>query len=238
MRNLVVASVSALSLATAAQAADPPWPPAPAPRPLVLEAASGWYLRGDLGYRATTINAASTSTGAPGPVDNRVDSHFWGGVGVGFKADQARVDLTADFGAETGYGGSLGATTASAQIQTLTVLANAYYDIGTWWRVTPYIGAGAGVAQVRVSDYQSAVIPPLSTPGSFERFNLAWALMVGANYQFTPRLSVDAGYRFLDQGAAKTVTSAAGNLTLTQLQSHEFRIGVRWMYDAPWAYIR
>jgi opacity protein-like surface antigen len=232
----VTACVGAAACAATVHAADMPgsWPP---PTP-VMDEVSGWYLRGDIGYRGTTIRDAATAIGFPVPIDNHLDGSYWGGLGVGIKWGKLRTDLTADYGAEMDYSGANGAATASARIQTITSLANIYYDIGTWWGITPYIGAGAGFAYVRTSDYQSATIPPLSNAESFERYNFSWAVMAGESYQVTPSLSVDAGYRFIDQGDAKTATTASGDLTLHALQSHEFRIGLRWMYDNPSAYIR
>ena len=32
-------------------------------------------------------------------------------------------------------------------------LANAYVDLGTWWCVTPFVGAGVGVAHIRSPDF-------------------------------------------------------------------------------------
>jgi opacity protein-like surface antigen len=236
LRTLIVASAGAVSFIAAAGAADMPgYPPvrtvAPAP-------VSGWYVRADFGYRSTSIKSAVSAAGFPELTDNQLDGSFWGGVGFGFKWGQLRTDITADYGSEADYTGRGGLNSATARIQTATGLANLYYDIGSWWRVTPYIGAGAGVAYTTVSQYQSATIPPLSNVGNLSTYNFAWALMAGANYQFTPRMSVDLGYRFLDQGDARTGSGAFGELTLKKLQSHELRIGLRWMYDAPGAYIR
>ncbi len=32
-------------------------------------------------------------------------------------------------------------------------LANAYLDLGTWWCITPFIGAGVGVANLTIANY-------------------------------------------------------------------------------------
>lgn len=241
LRALVAATVGALAFTATARAADPPqWTPPPdiqrAVTPVALS--PSWYLRADFGYRIHTINGASTAIGFPAPIDNQLGNSFAGGVGAGFKWRQLRTDLTVDYGADATYTGTGGGADASAKIRTITGLANFYYDIGTWWGFTPYIGAGAGVAHVRMFDYQSATTPPLSNVAGFGRYNIAWALMAGVDYQFLPNLSVDFGYRFLDQGAAQTATDASGNLTLDKLQSHEFRVGLRWMYDSPSSYAR
>ena len=35
----------------------------------------------------------------------------------------------------------------------MAVLANGYADLGTWWCVTPFIGAGVGMARVTIANY-------------------------------------------------------------------------------------
>ena len=233
-KTLVVAMVGALAFVANASAADmPQWRPVEVVPVMDL---AGWYLRADLGYRGTLIQRAESPAALPSPVTNDLDGQFWGGVGAGFKWHQIRTDLTLDATTPATYTGSGGGAAANAHIQTFTSLANAYYDIGTWRRVTPYIGAGIGLAHVRVSDYQSLTTPPLSTVDTVGRTNMAWALMAGLNYQAWRNLSVDVGYRFLDQGDAVTGTDASGTLVMKDLQSHEVRIGLRWMYSAPWAY--
>ena len=195
---------------------------------------SGWYLRGDLGYRSTWINNV-TAVGFAAPTDSKFDGTYWVGLGGRLQWNQVRADLTADYGAATNYTGTSAVGSATARVQTVTGLANFYYDVGTWWGVTPYVGAGAGMAYVRMSDFHSTT-PPMSVDESFGRYNFAWALMAGASYQFMPNLSVDLGYRFLNQGNATTAASPSGSLTLIKLQSHELRVGVRWMYDSASAY--
>jgi opacity protein-like surface antigen len=239
---LVIAAAGAIASAATARAADPPqkWAPPSVIRTVTPSeaAATGWYLRADAGYRWSMLESATTTTGFPAPTDNRLNNAIAAGVGAGFKWRNLRTDLTADYSFKTTYTGSGGGAAATARIDTATLLGNVYYDIGTWWGLTPYFGAGAGAAVLRVSDWQSVTTPPLSNVDSYNRFNFAWALMAGTSYQLTRNLSVDAGYRFLSQGDAKTAPGAFGGTTLNRLQSHEARIGLRWMYDAPWAYTR
>ena len=33
-------------------------------------------------------------------------------------------------------------------------MANAYVDLGTWWCVTPYVGAGIGMANIKISGFR------------------------------------------------------------------------------------
>ena len=33
-------------------------------------------------------------------------------------------------------------------------MANAYVDLGTWWCLTPYVGAGVGMANIKISGFR------------------------------------------------------------------------------------
>jgi opacity protein-like surface antigen len=238
LKAFATAAIGALAAIASAHAADlPVGPPvvprwvAPLPQPFT------WYLRADLGFRANTIHDVGTSVGFLPLTDNKMDGSVMGGFGAGFKWRQLRTDLTVDAAPEATFTGSGLATAATAKVQSFTGLANVYYDFGTWWSVTPYIGVGAGAARLSVSGYRSASNPPFAVSDN-QVNNFAWAMMAGANYQILPNLGVDVGYRYLDQGDARTAADAFGHLTLKNLRSHELRLGVRWSYAAPYAFTR
>ena len=116
-----------------------------------------------------------------------------------------------------------------ASVSAFSVLLNGYLDLGTWYGATPYIGAGAGVAQVRVSDYTSLVAPAVAG-GSNSQWNFAWAVMAGLGYAISPNMVMDVGYRYISFGDA-TTADAAGAAVLKDLAAHEVRVGVRWSFD-------
>jgi opacity protein-like surface antigen len=229
---LVVALAGFAACGLGAHAADMPGryrPPAPASEPLAPTA--GWYLRGDIGYRWHQAARADVASGFPTPGVNDLQGGFWGGIGAGFKRGPLRIDVTVDHGAAVGYRGTaLTAGDVRASVRATTVLANAYYDIGTWAGFTPYIGAGIGPAYVRLSDYQSAVTPPLTPVPAFARWNVAWGVMGGLSYQITPALAVDGGYRYLELGTIESASDPTGRFSLMGVAAHEFRIGLRWTY--------
>jgi opacity protein-like surface antigen len=232
----VTAAVGALASVASARAADLPRQVAPVETRWVAPVPFTWYLRADLGFRSNSVSDAVTSAGFPALTDNHVGGSLSGGGGAGFKWRQLRTDLTIDYSSEATYTGAGPVAGATAKIQAITGLANVYYDFGTWWRATPYIGIGAGVARLTLSDYSSATNPPLTPVGNNPVNNFAWALMAGTNYQIFPNLGVDVGYRFLDQGDVRTAADAFGHLTLKNLRSHELRLGLRWNYAAPYAF--
>jgi opacity protein-like surface antigen len=127
------------------------------------------------------------------------------------------------------YEASPGGT--SAKVSASTILFNGYLDLGTWYRATPYIGAGAGTARVSISDYSSAAMPPFSGDGSRSKWNFAWAAMAGVAYAISSNMMVDVGYRYLNIGDATTGSDAFGSTTLKNIAAHEVRVGLRWSFD-------
>ena len=157
LKTLVV-SGSALALTAAlAQAADMPrtlpLPTAPVARPSLISFDSGWYLRGDLGTHLALISGVTSGPSFANPTDGHVGSAVIASLGVGIKSDWLRSDVTFDYIAPVKYSGTV--TTAddtTAKIQATTALFNGYLDLGTWYHVTPYIGAGVGAAFAPVFD--------------------------------------------------------------------------------------
>ncbi|NDA46896.1 MAG: hypothetical protein EBY21_06385 [Alphaproteobacteria bacterium] len=63
--------------------------------------------------------------------------------------------------------------TRTATTRNMFVLTNAFIDLGTWWKVTPYVGAGMGVARISTigndnfySNDNGALYQPTWTPGT------------------------------------------------------------------------
>jgi opacity protein-like surface antigen len=118
----------------------------------------------------------------------------------------------------------------TAKISAASVLFNGYIDLGTWYCITPYIGAGVGAAYVSTTDYASAVAPPF-TSSDHHQWNFAWAAMAGFDYAVTPGLKVDVGYRYLNLGDTQTDSDAFGQMTFKNVAAQEVRVGLRWSFD-------
>jgi opacity protein-like surface antigen len=243
LRPLVVASAVTLTLVGAGQgtslAADPATLPPPnslspkawsreyAPRNVFL---SDMYVRGDVGQRWGSLTRA-VAAAPPDPTDNSLSSATSFNVGVGFRYNWIRADVTADYALPQKYEGTLATPgDVSAKIQASTALFNVYADLGTWYRLTPYIGAGVGAAQVTVSDFQGAT-PPLSGAGSNSQWRLAWAAMAGTALAVSRNLQVDVGYRYLNYGDVNTAEGPGGHMQFRNVAGHEVRVGLRWNLD-------
>jgi opacity protein-like surface antigen len=201
----------------------------PAPRAFDLN--TGWYLRGDIGYDWGRLDRAESAIGFPDPSSNSLGGGFMAGVGAGIKTRWLRTDVTIDYATPLKYQGTIAAPNdTTAKITAISALFNGYLDLGTWYRATPYIGAGAGVAQLRAYDYTGPT-PPLSGDTAHSQWNFAWAVMAGVGYAVGPNLMVDVGYRYIDFGDASTASDSIGSMTFKNIAAHEVRLGLRWSFD-------
>ena len=128
-------------------------------------------------------------------------------------------------------------------ISTTTLMFNAFYDLGSFHGLVPYVGAGAGWAYHRMGDVR--VDSPLSPNPQLgeDKLSFAWALMAGAGYQLSSRAILDVGYRYIDMGLARSshgdvVNAWNPRLEVDDMRAHEFKIGIRYHFgssccDAP-----
>lgn len=261
LRAVIIAGAVAIGAVSAAHAADldlPPPPQVEAPPPPVV---SGWYLRGDVGAAINTNSVYSTF--APGVfVDHpsfdqqslSTTASLGGGVGYQFN-NWFRADVTgeyflpASYQAIQSYGPTFCAAPGgrcfdgyTAKISEAVGLANGYFDIGTWWGVTPYIGGGVGLADVFINglhDTDLDDITAFGTASDSSSWHFAWALMAGVSYSITPNLILDFGYRYLNLGTvASNPIICNGSCTFEvqhyRLASQDIRVGLRYVFaDIP-----
>jgi opacity protein-like surface antigen len=234
LRTLVVCG-SALAISGAsARAADMPDYSSPFPVPSgdrlpVAERISGWYLRGDIGYRFQLTGTASDFI-AQYDTSTLKDTYVLGG-GAGYKAQWFRADVTGDYGWRSEYSAATaaGAPSVNAKFDTFTVLANGYIDLGTWGGFTPYVGAGIGGAEISIRDYKS--VPPQTTfTPTAAKWNVAWAAMVGVSYNLSYNVLIDVGYRHVNMGDAVGGPSKK-ELTVRKVTGDEIRVGIRYLID-------
>lgn len=240
VRALLLGLACAAALGAAAHAADMPdtWNPGPyvrpAPRP--LELASGWYLRGDAGYRFNNIDSMQ----APHTITKAKYGDSAGlTFGAGYKYQWFRSDLTIDWGPRVAMRADSALASATqpqytVKLETLSVLANVYIDLGTWWGFTPYVGGGAGVSYLKGREYLDTTLPVNFATNNNSRTNFSWAAMAGVSYRIDARWVVDVGYRHLSLGDLPTSTGT--NFTVDQtrwkgLSTDEVRLGVRFLLD-------
>jgi opacity protein-like surface antigen len=258
-----VAAGAAALMSSAASAADMAIAPPPYAPP-VVEDFGGWYLRGDIGFSNQRIDRLNN------PWDSlntsSVQSHSFNtagifGLGAGYRFNNwFRMDVTGEWRGNSQfygtdqitYNGGVGTDTYRATKNEWVVLGNAYVDLGTWWCVTPFIGAGVGGARVAINGFTDQSIafnggvgpalPGLSQSPDSAKWNFAWAVHAGLAYKVTPNFTVELAYRYLDMGDGVTkpapyfdgVSGVVPPWTFKNITSHDLKLGVRWdLYNPP-----
>ncbi|WP_262296432.1 outer membrane protein [Microvirga sesbaniae] len=212
------------------------------------ETSRGWYLRGTLGYVGYKHPEADVAT-QPVTGDlsrERLDPAAVVGAGVGYRFNaNVRAEMTLDHTFDARFKGAVlapgpGTTSLadSGRFQSSTIMANGYLDFRPVMGVTPYVGAGIGVAHNVLSDQVLTIDDPQTGVGDSQsiaggdNFSLAWALMAGVGYQLSSNVTFDLGYRYVSLGDVKTRTFDNGaGLEMESIGAHEVRVGVRYTFD-------
>ncbi|MDQ2081820.1 porin family protein [Xanthobacteraceae bacterium Astr-EGSB] len=261
-KSVLLAGAMTLLAYPAANAADLP-PIMPVKAPAVYDY-SGWYLRGDIGMtnqRVGSLHVAQYDvvTSQFDHRDNTFDSAPLFGVGVGYQLNSwLRFDVTGEYRGKSSFRGgdtytyADGANTGSgfnnftAEKSEWTVLANAYIDLGTWYGITPFIGAGVGASRNTIHNfkdvgYNNDNLNGTNTSSAYgadaSKWSLAWAAHAGLAYQVTPGLTMELAYRYIDLGKAETgdiIGFDGSNATYNPVEfrditSHDVKFGLRWM---------
>src|SRR5881394_2210699 len=167
VKSLIAAGAATL-LSQAAFAADmaiAPPPPMYAPPPIV-EDFGGWYLRGDIGFsnqRVTRLDNVLDALNTSSRQNLAFGTAGIFGLGAGYRFNNwFRADITGEYRGNSTFfgtdnltfpGPAFGADTYHATKSEWVVLGNAYVDLGTWWCMTPFIGAGVGGARVSINNF-------------------------------------------------------------------------------------
>lgn len=220
--------------------------------------ASGWYLRGDVtvsGFRkpSDATPPDPNDPGMPPLVGLRLSDEVGYGGGVGYRVNPwLRIDATIDqrapsrfrtYSSRTNF--ATGYNVEAGDLDVLTGLVNVYADLGTWWGLTPYLGGGIGFADNGFrGNYTQTTCTEAAcdgNPGTGNRTavarpdhalpSFAWSLTAGLSYRLREGLSLDAAYRYVDLGTAKSGTDPFGGITrLKTLAANELRIGLRYEF--------
>ncbi len=215
------------------------------------------YLRGDVGYSyggTPVVHVDSPRYDFIGTDDEEIDGTWMGEVGIGcgsgsrgFRADftigyRGERDVT---GIKTDRPGFHFPAEFETSVSTTTAMANLYYDFGQIRGFVPYVGVGLGVAHHDLEDVSFSGVGA-GAGATFNGLkgrsetNFAWSLMAGVAYQVSHRAVLDFGYRFIDRGEVSTrrgdicpISCAGGSrdrLTVEDMYSHEFKVGLRYHF--------
>lgn len=273
VKSLLAAGAATL-ISSMAFAADMPIavpPPMYAP-PAPPADFGGWYLRGDVGFSNQSVKSVRKSDETAYSQmtsfnqSTGFDTAGIFGIGVGYRLNNwFRTDLTAQYRGKSNFKGTDRFTAFdtglpysaindyNASKSELLFLANAYVDLGTWWCVTPFIGAGVGASRVSISNFTDIgarnvnnagpPLPSYATAEAGSKWNFAWAAHAGLAYKVNPSLTLELAYSYVDLGSGTTGALAAydagtlGNtMKFKDITSHDLKLGVRWDLSSPPVY--
>ena len=230
---------------------------------------SGFTLRVDAGVAITNATKLRSTYGdgatlaSLGVIEASFGDPFVLGLGVGYQFNPwLRADVTGEYRQSVHYHASstyqlVGAAPcptggipfcgndATAAAKTGLFLANGYIDLGDWAGVTPYIGAGVGVAAYQISAMKDQAFYPadaFSFAPKASGSNFAWSLTAGASYHLSANLVLDLSYRYVNMGTYKTGAIACNardpggchfESQHFDMASNDLRVGLRWLMFDP-----
>lgn len=265
-RALLIATLAAAGADSAAMAADLLPPPPPLEQPAPPMDFGGWYLRGDVGVGATqmsnwrsTLQPFDESGTVPvnsfvaAPVFASLGDQTFAGAGFGYQINSwFRVDVTGEYRTEANYRAAIasawplpapsafGTDAYSAGLSTALFMANGYVDLGTWRGITPFVGAGVGLAAHNLHGLNDlgggASSGGIGVAPDRSQTNFAWAVMAGLGFNVTNNLKMELGYRYVDMGDVTSNPIQCANPVgcfqethAFHVASHDVRLGFRYL---------
>jgi opacity protein-like surface antigen len=263
VKSLIAAGAASL-LSSAAFAADMPIMPPPMPyAPPPVQDFGGWYLRGDIGMTNSTgklynNNYSQVPAGGLQQLGEGFSGGMSYGLGVGYQFNSwFRADITGEYRSRVNFSGTDIATFPGNSVfsdvyaggyTSWVGLVNVYADLGTWWCLTPFIGAGVGAANIQttgIQDSGSSFSPATGAVGGASYFangasttNFAWAAYAGVAYKVDRNFTVELAYRYLDMGTAvhgygqsfDGSNAGPSSFQYRDLISQDVKLGVRFAF--------
>ncbi len=182
------------------------------------------YISGKLTY-SDMSNDVKIKDFDGGSDKTNVDDKVWGSnFAYGIKNNALRTELELNINDKAKKSQFHDGTNEKRELENNSIMLNAYYDINTGTKFTPYIGVGIGMARLKAtySDNTGANI-------SKHKNNVVWQLGAGISYTLTDNTALDLGYRYTDSGDV-TLHDQEGNKAKFDSQAHEILLGIRYTF--------
>lgn len=184
----------------------------------------GWYISGLIGLQQTND---SDIDGTGINVEAEFETGIAGLAGIGFDyGSNWRAEL------EAGYRSadidSVSGAAGSGDVDALSLIANAFYDIDIGSRLEPYVGAGLGLARVSAD----GASPISTTTIDDDDYGYALQAAAGVAYPLNERIKLTVDYRFLSvQDLDYTTASGVG--VDADYNDHSIFVGLRFALNPP-----
>lgn len=206
--------------------------------PALAQEGDDWYLAAS-GSLSLLDDSHTRVVNLPIPTGfaetkNKMDTGYGVQVAVGRRIGDVRVEI------EGGYSRNksdhyiaivppTGRIASEGGHKAWRVMANGYYDFGTG-RLRPYLGAGAGYADIKARLFAARAPFPNETPFLIlndHKGEFAYQAMAGAAYEVSPGVSLTAQYRWLSAGKVH-FRDLSGFEHIREHHGHNIDIGVRF----------
>lgn len=162
----------------------------------VMAAQPAWYVGGDLGWNNSNDVTWTLTSG-----DHSVpfDDGWMGSLKVGTDVLGVRAEVEyAHRSNDAQYFGTPGSIDpAKGSIKSDALMLNAYYDFTPTGKITPYVGAGIGFAQVQADSIRKNIGTSCCSGLVDDKDTVAaMQLMAGAAYAVSSNLDFTLEYRF------------------------------------------
>ncbi len=164
----------------------------------------------------TVTTKAKASWVGTAAIGVRISPHLRAEVEGGYQTnelDEAHIP---------GHGPGTGTKPASGDVSIRSGMANLYYDMFQKTRLSPYVGAGVGMANVK---YRETCVNGVPFTADDDDTVLAGQAMVGVRYRFNPDVAGTAEYRYFRTADVK-VNGAGGGTADVETASHNAMVGL------------
>ena len=192
---------------------------------LAMAQGSSWYVAGGLGASfandsdATQLGLTLTTEFDTGAIGSVAFGHTFGAI----RAEGEFSYIKNDVSGLKALGVSV---PASGDGSATAFMANVYYDFNADSKWKPFIGGGAGYANLSINNLSIGGISVVDdSAGVF-----AYQFKAGIGYGFTDSLDGTLGYRFFGTADADFVDTTGFALTSDGLQTHIIEVGVRYRF--------
>lgn len=111
-------------------------------------------------------------------------------------------------------------------LSTMSYMINGYYDFYNQSSLTPYVGLGLGLAEVKYENewWEDSPMGILSGKWKASKTKMVWNVAAGLSYKINEKTNLDLGYRYVDYGSFSKEESKF------ETKANEFSLGVRFAF--------
>lgn len=193
-------------------------------KPSTLTKDEGFYIGGNVGLNilsdSSLVNAA--------PLGINYELGFKVGGVLGYDFGMLRLDAEVAYRANGASDiiSPVSRFTADGSTSILSYMINGYFDIPTKMSLTPYLSAGIGYATVSLDTGIPGLVPTLVDDSDSV---FAYQFSAGVGYEISQTTILSLGYRYFATEDPQMI-NFGGLPFSTEYQSHEFVVGVRFLF--------